>query len=171
MADEGEPRQWVVGGAVIESDAGILLVQNRRRNGRVDWSPPGGVIDEGETLLEGLTREVREETGLRVTEWVGPVYEIHALAPGLGWELRVEAWVATAFDGDLEIDDPDGIVVDARFVALDACHEQLEQCHPWVREPLAEWLTDRWSHLEPPRPYGYRVDGADLATLMVTRLH
>ncbi len=39
-------RSWVVGGALILSDEGVLLVQNRRRNGSHDWTPPGGVIDE-----------------------------------------------------------------------------------------------------------------------------
>jgi 8-oxo-dGTP diphosphatase len=166
MAEEGEPRQWVVGGAVIESDAGILLVQNRRRNGRVDWSPPGGVIDEGETLLEGLTREVREETGLRVTEWVGPVYEIHALAPGLGWELRVEAWVATAFEGELSVDDPDGIVVDARFVGSPELEQLLDGNHPWVVEPLTEYILERW---DGGRRFGYHIEGAHPAEVVVTR--
>jgi 8-oxo-dGTP diphosphatase len=90
-------RDWVVGGALILSDEGVLLVQNRRRNGSQDWTPPGGVIDEGETLLDGLTREVQEETGLRVTEWAGPVYEVHCEAPDLGWSLRVEAHVALAY--------------------------------------------------------------------------
>jgi 8-oxo-dGTP diphosphatase len=113
-------RDWVVGGALILSDEGgatnVLLVQNRRRNGSHDWTPPGGVIDEGESLLEGLTREVEEETGLRVTEWAGPVYEVRCEAPDMGWRLRVEAHVAVAYEGELHVDDPDGIVVDARFV-------------------------------------------------------
>ena len=98
-----------------------MLVQNRRRNGSHDWTPPGGVIDEGETLLEGLTREVEEETGLRVTEWAGPVYEVRCEAPDMGWRLRVEAHVAVVYEGELRVDDPDGIVVDARFVDVDAC--------------------------------------------------
>jgi ADP-ribose pyrophosphatase YjhB (NUDIX family) len=38
-------REWFVAGALIERDGELLLVQNRRRNGRVDWSPPGGVIE------------------------------------------------------------------------------------------------------------------------------
>ena len=62
-----EPRRWVVGGGLVVADEGVLLVQNRRRDGRLDWSPPGGVIDTGETLLDGLTREVEEEIGLRGT--------------------------------------------------------------------------------------------------------
>jgi 8-oxo-dGTP diphosphatase len=156
----------------VESDQGLLLVQNRRRNGSFDWSPPGGVIEvaDGEEIVAGLTREVEEETGIRVTEWAGPLYEVQADAPDLGWSMRAVVYLAVAYEGDLVIDDPDGIVVDAQFVALDACHTHLAQCHPWVREPLAEWLAARWSHTEAPSPFGYRVDGVDLASLTVTRL-
>ncbi len=89
-------RDWTVAGGLIESDDGLLLVCNRRRNGSFDWSPPGGVIEvaDGESLLDGLTREVEEETGVRVTEWAGPVYEVHAEAVDLGWRLRAEVHVA-----------------------------------------------------------------------------
>jgi len=165
-------RDWTVAGGLIENDEGLLLVCNRRRNGSVDWSPPGGVIEvaAGESLLDGLTREVEEETGVRVTEWVGPLYEVRAEAVGLGWRLRAEVHLAVVFDGELRVADPDGIVVDARFVSLDECEGQLAACHPWVREPLSEWLRARWSHQDAPPPYGYRIDGADLATLVVTRL-
>ena len=164
-------RDWTVGGGLIESDEGLLLVQNRRRNGALDWSPPGGVIEvaDGESLIDGLTREVEEETGLRVTEWTGPIYEVIAEAPDLGWRLRAEIHVAVSYEGELRVDDPDGIVVEATFAMADACTEFLALCAPWVREPLAEWLGERWTHAE-PRPFGYRVDGSDLRSLVVTRL-
>ena len=160
--------EWTVAGAVIEGPDGVLLVKNRRRNGRHDWSPPGGVIDEGETLLEGLGREVAEETGLVVTEWEGPIYEIDASAPGLGWTLRVEAYRAVRFSGEIVLEDPDGIVVDATYVAADDCHGHLTGNHPWVVEPLVEWLAERWPGC---RSYGYLVEGEELASLVVTRHH
>jgi 8-oxo-dGTP diphosphatase len=162
-------REWVVGGAVIEGPGGVLLVANRRRNGSLDWTPPGGVIEvhDGESLLDGLTREVEEETGLQVSAWEGPLYEVEAVAPDLGWHLRAEIHLAVAYVGALRVDDPDGIVVDARFVATDACAAHLEGGHPWVREPLTDWLGERWNG---SRPYGYRVEGASLGALVVTRL-
>jgi 8-oxo-dGTP diphosphatase len=160
-------RSWVVGGALIVNDDGLLLVQNRRRNGTHDWTPPGGVIDDGETLIDGLTREVEEETGLRVTEWSGPVYEVRCEAPDLGWSLRVEAHLALAYEGELRVDDPDGIVVDARFVGVDECGAHLDGGHPWVCEPLSEWLTERWA--DELRPYGFHVSGDDPRSLVVTR--
>ena len=100
-------RRWLVGGALIEGPGGVLLVQNQRRDGRVDWSPPGGVIDEGEDLLTGLTREVVEETGLAVTRWSPPLYDIEGEAPELGWHLRGRVHQAGELSGDLGIDAPD----------------------------------------------------------------
>ncbi len=161
-------RAWLVGGAIVEGPDGLLLVRNRRRNGALDWSPPGGVIDAGESVIEGLTREVAEETGLTVARWTGPIYEIQADAPDLGWTLRVEVHVATQVSGELALEDPDGIVVDARYVAADACLDHLTDAHPWVREPLADWLDERWAG---SRSFAYHIAGADLASLTVTRLH
>jgi 8-oxo-dGTP diphosphatase len=165
-------RDWVVAGGIVLDQDRVLLVQNRRRSGAFDWSPPGGVIEvhEGESLLTGLTREVEEETGLRVTAWEGPVYEVRTEAPELGWRLRVEVHVALAYEGELHVDDPDGIVVDAQFVPLERCAPHLDACHPWVREPLTDWLAEQWAAGALTRGYDYRVDGADLASLIVTRL-
>jgi 8-oxo-dGTP diphosphatase len=149
---------------LIEGPDGLLLVQNRRRDGSVDWTPPGGVIDPGEDLLDGLTREVREETGLEVRSWAGRLYEVSAIAPGLGWRLRVEAWVAADYDGEIALEDPDGIVVDARFVSRDDCAVHLDGSHPWVADPVTAWLAERWSPAAPaaaesPRTFGYEVEG------------
>jgi ADP-ribose pyrophosphatase YjhB (NUDIX family) len=162
-------RSWVVGAAVIEGPEGLLLVRNRRRGGRYDWTPPGGVIEvaEGEDLLDGLVREVREETGLTVTEWDGPIYRITAEAPGLGWTLQVECFRAVCFTGELSIDDPDGIVVDARYVTVPECGGHLEGNHLWVTEPLLAWLGEPWAG---SRSFAYHVAGDDVATAVVTRL-
>jgi hypothetical protein len=79
----------------------------------------------------------------------------------------VEAHLALAYEGELRVDDPDGIVVDARFVAADACNGLLGGGHPWVCEPLGDWLSERWD--DESRPYGFHLAGADPATLVVTR--
>ena len=162
-------REWVVASGLVESPEGLLLVQNRRRDGRRDWSPPGGVVEvaEGETVVDGLTREVEEETGLLVTEWEGPVWEVEAEAEGMGWRLRVEVHRAVSFTGELRIDDPDGIVVDARFVAGERCGEQLVGTWLPTHEPLAAWLAERFTER---RAYRYRVEGADRASMVVVRL-
>jgi len=160
-------RQWLVGSALIESEAGLLLVANRRRDGDIDWSPPGGVIDEGESVLDGLTREVEEETGLRVTDWAGPVYRLEAEAEEAGWHMRVEVHRAVAYTGVLRVDDPDGIVVDARFVSADECSAVLASTWQLIHEPLGEWVADPW---DGARHYRYKVDGTVRASMVITRL-
>jgi 8-oxo-dGTP diphosphatase len=161
--------QWVVASGLIEEDGSLLLVQNRRRNGSLDWSTPGGVIEvaDGESVVDGLTREVAEETGIQVTAWSGPVYEVVAVAEGLGWTLRAEIHRATCWSGHLAVDDPDGIVVNARFVPLEVVSDYLEGCHPWVREPLGAWAVERW---EAGRSYRYRLEGTTPASITVVKV-
>lgn len=160
-------RSWLVAGGLVLTDEGLLLVQNRRRDGRVDWSPPGGVIDPTDaSLLDGLTREVAEETGLVVARWRGPVYEITAEAPGLGWHLRVEAYLAEDVSGDVRPGDPDGIVVDARWVPPGECAAHLCGAQPWVVEPLTAWLDERWVG---SRSFDYEIHGDHASRLEVRR--
>jgi 8-oxo-dGTP pyrophosphatase MutT (NUDIX family) len=161
--------EFTVAGALVESNAGLLLVQNRRRNGSLDWSTPGGVIDATDvSVLAGLAREVEEETGLRVAEWEGPLYEVRAVADGLGWSLRCEVHRALAFEGALRVDDPDGIVVDAAFTGPGDCVSLLDACSPWVREPLLEWLDQRGGPSE-YRSYSYNVFGDRREDIRVVR--
>lgn len=160
-------REWLVGSALIESAGGLLLVANRRRDGAVDWTPPGGVIDPGERVLDGLTREVAEETGLAVSEWSEPVYRLRAEAADAGWVMHVQVHRALEFSGDLVLDDPDGIVIDARFVPADECSLVLASTWQLLHEPLGAWLDERW---DDEREYHYRLDGAERATMTITRL-
>jgi 8-oxo-dGTP diphosphatase len=155
-------REWVVASAVVEREGELLLVLNRRRGGSTDWTTPGGVIDPGDaSVLHGLTREVEEETGLRVQTWDGPLYEVRAEAVDLGWRMRCEVYRAMDFFGELKVDDPDGIVIDAAFVPMGECEHRLSACLPWVREPLTDWLADRWAPAA-ARGYRYGVRGSTL---------
>ena len=51
--------------AMVESDGRVLLVRRAAWDTRPgQWELPGGKIDRGERVLEGLARELGEETGL-----------------------------------------------------------------------------------------------------------
>ncbi|MGH9212681.1 MAG: NUDIX hydrolase [Acidimicrobiales bacterium] len=168
-------KEWSVAGGLILGDGGLLLVRNRRRDGSHDWSPPGGVIEPGESTMSGLTREVSEETGVEVLDWRGLVYEVEVEAPGMGWRARVEAHVAGTYQGEMRVADPDGIVVEAAWVELPSCRGHLEAGHRWVREPLGAWLDVACAGAAglagwEPRTYRYHVVGDSPASAVVTRI-
>jgi ADP-ribose pyrophosphatase YjhB (NUDIX family) len=53
-------------GAVIVHEERVLLVQRGTEPMKGRWSIPGGLVELGETLADGVRREVLEETGLVV---------------------------------------------------------------------------------------------------------
>jgi 8-oxo-dGTP diphosphatase len=61
------PRAPIVGVGAVVVDAGrVLLVRRGREPLKGKWSLPGGMLEVGESLYEGVVREVEEETGLKV---------------------------------------------------------------------------------------------------------
>ena len=61
-------------GIIINSQAEILLCYS---NGLSHYEFPGGHLNENETLLEGLKREVLEETGIELeNKDISPFYVI-----------------------------------------------------------------------------------------------
>lgn len=163
-------KTWQVAGAIIERDGHVLLVENLRRNGHTDWTPPGGVIElaEGELVIAGLAREVQEETSLVVSAWEGPLYRVEVEAPGLGWLMRVEVHVATAWSGGVSCDDdPDGIVIGAEYCSPTTIIERTASGHPWVHHPLTEWVEQRWSET---RSFRFLVEGDQIGHTTATRV-
>lgn len=53
-------------GAVVEQEGRVLLVRRGSEPLKGHWTLPGGMLEVGEALAEGVVREVREETGLEV---------------------------------------------------------------------------------------------------------
>lgn len=54
--------------AIIYKDGTILAVKHKRKDGSVAdfWAIPGGGLDPGESLEDGLRRELQEELGVDV---------------------------------------------------------------------------------------------------------
>ena len=62
-----------VGGVVIE-EGRALLIRRGSEPLKGQWSIPGGTLELGESLQEGVARELREETGIEVR--VGELIEV-----------------------------------------------------------------------------------------------
>ena len=57
-----------VGGIMVNNNAEVLMIQERRSPGVGEskpWKFPGGFVDQGETVKQGVEREVLEETGVK----------------------------------------------------------------------------------------------------------
>jgi ADP-ribose pyrophosphatase YjhB (NUDIX family) len=66
-------------GAVIVEEGRVLLVRRGNEPMKGHWTLPGGLLELGESLIEGVKREAREETGLivEVLELIELLERIH----------------------------------------------------------------------------------------------
>ena len=82
------PKRPLVGvGAVIWRDNKVLLIRRGKPPREGEWSLPGGEQELGETILQALTREVQEETGL-IIQIVALIDVIDAIMPDKGGDIR-----------------------------------------------------------------------------------
>lgn len=169
-------RDWrVVGGLLWDSADQILLVANRRYGGRLEWTPPGGVVDAGEEPLAALRRELLEETGLEASDWFGPCYRVGVDFPERSMTLAVEVYETRSYTGSIVLNDPDGIVEDARFVEADEARELLTTAPPWVRDPVESRLVSNSLSGEAPQAreelFLFVANGIEPSSLVVKRLN
>jgi 8-oxo-dGTP diphosphatase len=80
-------RPYLAVSAAIVRDGHVLVVQRARAPAKDLITLPGGVVECGETLIEAVMREVREETGLSIEPVALAGYREHAVRAADG---RVE---------------------------------------------------------------------------------
>jgi ADP-ribose pyrophosphatase YjhB (NUDIX family) len=67
LDDRRYPQRPIIGvGALILKRDRILMAQRGKEPSMGSWSLPGGALETGESLADGVRREVREETGLDI---------------------------------------------------------------------------------------------------------
>ena len=119
----------------------VLLVGNDwQGHGRVRYTLPGGVVERGESTLDALGREVREETGLEVTSIKHLAYAVHVEDRRRNDRAVSFAFVA-AYEGLLNPKDPDGFIVEARFFPVEEVATIVPI--PPLRDPLVNYLRER----------------------------
>lgn len=134
-------REFVVAAAILLDAAGrVLLVGNDWQGfGNVRYTLPGGMVEKGESTIDALVREVKEETGLAITKIEHLAYAVHVEDIKRNDRAVSFAFLAQ-YDGLLNPRDPDGFIVEARFVPIEEVGELVPI--PPIREPLIEYLGD-----------------------------
>lgn len=91
----------------IYKAAGIIVQDRKviatRSRGKDIFIQPGGKLEEGETEVQALIRELREELGVEVTEGdVEKIDDYYAEADGqVGKRLKLAAYLVRNYSGDI----------------------------------------------------------------------
>jgi len=125
--------------AVILIDGRLILAEQRRR-GRTEHSLPGGRVNDRESVLDALRREVAEETGLDVTP---------------GRLVYVSEIVESVLRHDLELiflAEPFGVPGLNAVRAVDVKSGERVEMRPPILDEIARDLASEWR--ETPRWLG-----------------
>ncbi|MEF3312964.1 NUDIX hydrolase [Paenibacillus sp. GYB004] len=99
----------------------IVMVRSQK-DGKFNWTTPGGAVEPGETLEQAAIRETKEECGYDVR--IGSLHSVREMFfETSGHHVVIFTFYATITGGELEIMDPDGDIVEVCWMELTAANE------------------------------------------------
>ena len=128
--------------AILSWQGRVLLCRQEKPN-KEYWLLPGGGVDGGESLIEALRRELREELGVEAdVQFEGPVAIVDSIAPK-GQLLARKHVVHIIFAADLshrsltDVETKYAAVKGARLFSADELQDVV--VHPPIKRFLERW--------------------------------
>jgi 8-oxo-dGTP diphosphatase len=108
--------------AIVRFGDELLMVRQAGPDEEPWWSLPGGGVEPGEFAFEAVVREIREETGITVLDPGEVVFTVQVDERRDGWFATVWTFDVEAWEGEIAVADPDGLVLEAAWVpVVEAC--------------------------------------------------
>lgn len=112
-------------GAVLLRDNKILLVKRKYEPKAGDWCLPAGFLEYGESILDGLVREVKEETNLDINP--GRLFQVCNAMDDPRTHVVLVVYRGEIVNGTLK---PSDDALEAEFFPFDALPEKIAfTCH------------------------------------------
>jgi len=124
---------------VLDEEGRILLARRASEPDAGKWDVPGGFLEEGEDAIEGLRRELREETSLEleVGDFVGTFTDTYGDGPEAVHVLNL-VWDARILSGRPA---PADDVSELRWFPKDELPEDVELAFRWLAAGLRDWAA------------------------------
>lgn len=129
--------------AVLRRDGALVMVQQQATpQTEPYWVLPGGLVEAGELVVDGLVREVREEAGVQVQEITHLACCCQIDRPALNNQVVALIFEIGHWHGTLGAQDPDAEVLAVELAPLDEAIHRLATNGGWlgIQEPLLAYL-------------------------------
>ncbi|WP_078380594.1 8-oxo-dGTP diphosphatase [Sutcliffiella halmapala] len=121
---------------LVQNGDKVLLINRPDKKGFPGYIGPGGKVDFPESLTEGATREVLEETGLKVKNLIYKGLDEYVDIKK-GYRYMVYNYITSSFEGELLQHPPEG---DLHWVSIEEALELPMQ--PWFKKRFPLFFAD-----------------------------
>lgn len=84
-------------GVVIDQNKKLLIAERPLNKSKAGfWEFPGGKVEQGETVLDALKRELQEEIGICIASAI-PLIKVHYHNSDV--EVLLDTWIVTSYSG------------------------------------------------------------------------